>query len=189
MAQIQFVDEELEEAKALEEAEKAKEEEAKKQQATAELVLPVAKPDGPPEWAVIPDALKVPKGRQLIFIRFPAKWTDTPERGIEIGGFEGLWRFCICWVCSANDKRIAVERARSNKSVPDEMCKQMIRSVDGLVADWTGKSTPGSVEKWYNEIGEKCRNELFRVFLKLHQLDEGERKTFFESCIEVRTAG
>lgn len=152
--------------------------------------LPVPTADGPPAWAVIPSNMKLQRGRQMIFIRFPSEWTDVPERGIEIGGETGLWRLCIVTPCSVADKRLAANRCEGkSQRLTDEMCKQTIRSVDGFVADWSGTKSPGSIDHWWNEIGEKCRNELTRVFLKLHQLDEGERVRFFESCIAVRTAG
>jgi hypothetical protein len=153
-------------------------------------VLPDAISDGPPAWAVIPDKMKIQRGRQMIFVRFPAEWTDVPERGLEIGGEPGLWRMCIITPCSVADKRMAANRCEGkSQRLTDEMCKQTIRSVDGHISDWSGSKTPGSIDNWWNEIGEKCRNELTRIFLKLHQLNEGERVRFFESCIAVRTAG
>lgn len=169
-------------------------------EATAATETTVAAPVGFPQakapgdelasWMLIPPGWKAPKGRQLVFVRFPAEWTDTPEKGVEIGGEPGLWRLAILSVLSIADKRIALERAGTRpERIGDDLVKQMIRCVDGMVGDWSGSRTPNSVEYWHAEIGEKCRGELQRIYMNLHQLNEVERTRFFSSCVEVRSAG
>jgi hypothetical protein len=171
---------------------KAREEADAKAALEATKRLPAAKlpSDELAPWMLLPPGWKAPKGRQLVFVRFPAEWTDTPEKGVEIGGEDGLWRLAIITALSLADKRIALERSMQKpERVGDDLCRQMLRCVDGLAADWSGARTPGSVEIWYNEIGEKCRAELQRIYMNLHQLDAEERTRFFTNCIEVRSAG
>lgn len=144
---------------------------------TPELVIPSA--GAVPEWAIIPEGFKFPRGRQIVFMRFLAAWTDVPGKGD---------RQIACWVISAGDRKLALSRAQgdANRSV-EEMTKQMIRLVDGKPVDWSKAST--SPEILWAEIGEKCRSLVTRTFLRLHQLDADEMRTFLEDCIAVVSAG
>jgi hypothetical protein len=143
-------------------------------------MLPASGGDDVPEWAVVPGALKVPKGRQVVFLRFPSAMTDSPLKGE---------RQCICWSLSDGEEKMANDRTGgSSARAPAEFTKQMIRAVDGIVVDWGKPKGPGSVDEFYREIGPKCRNLLMRVYTQLHLASEDETRDFFESCVAVRTA-
>lgn len=142
--------------------------------------LPASSGDDVPDWALVPANLKVPKGRQVIFLRFPAAITDSPLRGE---------RQCICWSLSDGEEKMANDRTGgSSARAPAEFTKQMIRAVDGVVVDWSRPRGPGSIDEFYREIGPKCRNLLMRVYTQLHLATEDETRDFFESCVAVRTA-
>lgn len=143
--------------------------------------LPDARAGGAPAWATIPGGLKFPRGRQVAFIRFLAAWTDTPQKGD---------RQCIVWGLTDVDEKIALSRAIGDPNrAAGELSKQMIRSIDGLQVDWSGDDNPANIDTWWREIGGKCRQMLIRIYTQLHVLSEDDRRTFFESCIELRTTG
>jgi hypothetical protein len=143
--------------------------------------LPAADGNDVPEWAVVPKELRPPKGRQVLFLRIPAKLTDTPLKGE---------RQCIVWTLSDGDEKLAGERCEGKAGrASAEYTKQMIRAVDGQVASWMRTSGPGSLEEFWREIGGKGRNILMRVYSQLHLADDEELRDFFENCIAVRTVG
>jgi len=143
--------------------------------------LPDARSGGAPKWATVPPNLKFPRGRQVAFIRFKAEWTDAPHRGD---------RQCIVWGLTDIDEKVALGRAIGDPNrAANELAKQMIRSVDGHVVDWSGDPGPGNIDQWWREVGGKCRQMLIRIYTQLHVLSEDDRRTFFESCIELRTTG
>lgn len=154
----------------------------------AVVTLPEATEGGAPAWAAIPKGLKFPRGRNYLFFRFKASWTDTPHKGMEIPGEEGLWRQCVCWAISPVDKRLGYERCQGDQMrVVEELAKTMVRAVDGHVASWTGMPGPANMEVWWNELGERCRQRIINAYLKLHALDPDEMKFFFENCVAVRS--
>lgn len=131
------------------------------------------------DWAIIPDELKFPRNRQVFFLRFRAGWTDTPEVGD---------RQCIVWNLSESDEKFAIKRAQGDRNrIAIEMTKQMIRSVDGQVVDWTHGAL-SNVEKFWRDIGSKCRNMLIGIYHKNHTLNPEEMADFFLHCFASRTA-
>lgn len=143
--------------------------------------LPAARPGGAPPWVKIPEGFKFPRGRQVAFIRFRAAWTDTPDKGE---------RQCILWALTDADEKVALSRAMGDVNrAANELAKQMVRGIDGYVADWSGNEGSGNIDRWWTEIGGRCRGMLVRIFTQLHVLNDEERKDFFESCIVLRTAG
>jgi hypothetical protein len=135
-----------------------------------------------PAWAVIPDGLKVPQGWQLWFVQFRAKLTSTPGKGD---------RHCVLWNLSEADEKLAAKRAKGDPMrIIDECAKQMIRAVDGAIADWSGNwASPGSIDTFWREIGGKARHKLKELYLKNHTMTTEETADFFENCVAVRTAG
>lgn len=143
--------------------------------------MPEASGDELPEWAVVPAGLKVPRGRQVIFLRFPGAMTHANWKGD---------RQCVVWTLSDTDEKVAHKRcAGDSNRVSAELTKQMIRAIDGSVADWgAAKGTAGSIDEFWREIGPKGRQLLMRVYVQTHHPDEAEVRDFFERCIAVRTA-
>ena len=163
-------------------------------------LVPEPRAGGAPAWANIPEGLAFPRGRQAMFIRIAARWTDTPwigmplpsddEQAIRIAGEGGLWRQCICWPCNIGDIKHATSRSMSDSNrFADEMAKQMIRSVDGHRADWGGMPGPGNIDQWWDQVGHKNRNLLHRIWSQLHIHTREAQVSFFESCIEVVSPG
>lgn len=148
---------------------------------TPEPKIPAAVGDDIPEWALVPKDLRVPKGRQVIFIRIRAAITDTPEKGE---------RQAICWSLSDGDEKMATDRCEGKAGrASSEYTKQMIRAVDGVIVSWMRTRGPGSLDEFWSEIGSKGRNLLMRTYSKLHLADDEEVRDFFEHCIAVRTSG
>ncbi len=142
--------------------------------------IPAGKNDDVPDWALVPSNLRVPKGRQVIFLRFPPAMTDAPLKGE---------RQCIVWSLSDGEEKMANDRTGgSSARAPAEFTKQMVRAVDGVVVDWSKPKGPGSLDEFYREIGPKGRNLLMRIYTQLHLASEAEVADFFETCIAVRTA-
>jgi hypothetical protein len=132
-----------------------------------------------PEWVVIPGDLKVPPGRQLMFVRFRAAWTDNPSKGD---------RHCIMWNLTEGDEKLALKRTRGDSyRTIDELTKQSIRAIDGVRADWISPTAVGSVSAFWTEIGGKCRQQLKNFYVKTHTLSTEETVDFFTNCIDVRT--
>lgn len=157
------------------------EELAKEEQPKAVTKLPAAQGDEVPDWAVVPQHLKVPRGKQVVFLRFPAELTDAPEKGE---------RQCIVWTLSDGEEKIAADRCEGKANrAPSEYSKQMIRAIDGAVVDWSKPRGPGSIDEFWREVGPKVRNILMRVYTQLHLASDDEVTNFFEQCVAVRTAG
>ena len=154
---------------------------AEKELPKAPVKLPEAQGDEVPEWALVPAHLKVPRGKQVVFLRFPASLTDSPEKGE---------RQCIVWTLSDGEEKIAADRCEGKANrAPSEYSKQMIRATDGAVVDWSKPRGPGSLDEFWREIGPKGRNILMRVYTQLHLASDEEVVNFFEQCVAVRTAG
>ena len=143
--------------------------------------IPAARAGGAPPWAKLPTGMRFPRGRQVAFIRLLAEWTDSPQKGE---------RQCIIWGLTDIDEKLAFGRAMGDPNrAHAELTKQMVRSIDGVVVDWSGNPGPGNIDVWWREIGGKCRQLLSRIYTQMNVLGEEERKHFFESCIELRTTG
>lgn len=141
--------------------------------------IPARDPNAIPDWAIIPANAKLPDGRQVIFVRLRAGWTDTPHKGD---------RQCIMWNLTEADEKLALRRTRGDSlRTIDELTKQAIRIVDGQKADWTGKVGPGSVNRFWNDVGTKCRQQLKNMYVKAHALEPSEIVDFFSTCVVVRS--
>lgn len=173
-------------------------EEAKK--ASRQIVLPEATRGGAPPWVRMPSGIVFPRGRQVLFLRFAAKWTDTPHMGeplpvedaeaAAIAGPGGRWRQAICWPLSVGDEKLAIGRALGdNNRLSNELTKQMVRAIDGHMVDWTGAPGPGMIDVWWDQVGSRVRMRLSEIFTRLHVMSRDETASFIESCVAVRTAG
>jgi hypothetical protein len=165
------------------------------------VALPEATAGAAPAWVKLPPGFVFPRGKQIIFMRFKAIHTDTPWKGEPVPGPDGegfevdqngkpvLYRQCVCWPINTADKKLALGRAqRDPNRAADELAKQMVRVHDGVEADWAVVRTNG-VEMFWNELGEKCRGLLLRIFTQLHVLDTDGTRDFLQNCIEVRSTG
>ncbi len=139
----------------------------------AEAVDPEAAATAPPEWAVVPDGLKLPdEGSQIAFIRIPAKWTRRPANGD---------RVCICWPIGETEERMAYTRARGDmvRSVT-ELSKATIRAIDGHKTDWSGNmAKAGSITTFWSEIGPKGRSMIRNYYVRTHTVTDDEALDFF----------
>lgn len=163
--------------------------------------LPAPTSGGAPPWVVMPPGLKFPRGKQVFFVKFKSSWTDAPWIGesiinpatgkteVDAYGKEVTYRQCIIWPINTADKKLALGRAqRDPNRAGDELAKQMIRAHDGNECDW-GTVRANGVEMFWNELGEKCRALLLRLFTQLHVLDTESTSDFLTNCIEVRSTG
>jgi hypothetical protein len=133
---------------------------------------PIEDPDKKPDWAVLPENLKMPKpGVKVCFMRFPAAWTTDPTKGD---------RWCVCWPISEVEERLAYQRARGDslRSV-SELAKQTIRVVDGYKANWSGDGKPGQVLEFCSAIGPKGRQMLRNYYVRTHTCQDDEILDFF----------
>lgn len=177
----------------------------------AEFTVPPAQEGGAPAWVKIPSGFVFPRGKQFLFVRFKSSWTDTPLKGEpvmdpETGEVEAdlipytdddgnmavrkepiLYRQCICIPLNVADKKFAIGRSQGDANrMVDELTKQMIRACDGAEADWAMGAGPHDI--FWNEIGEKCRALLTRMFNKLHILPMEETQDFLQRCVVVRSS-
>ncbi len=157
------------------------------QEMTAKAILPAAQGEVP-AWAAefIPSAgiggepFRFPRGRPIMFVRLRAEWTDMPTEGD---------RLLICWPISYGDQQFAIRRAKGDPNVvTDELTKQMIRAIDGKPVDWTGGNKQNPDVLW-QQIGQKCRYLLTRLYLQNNTLSASETRDFFERCIAVVIPG
>jgi len=140
-----------------------------------------------PEWVDFPEDLKAPPGRQVLFVRFKAEWTQDATKGD---------RHCILWSLSTSDEQFAMKRSQGiHARFMPESTKQMIRAFDGKIVDWTGASKKtlmlkgrSSVDQFWEEIGPKCRQQLTNLYVKLHHMNAEDEADFFLSCFAVRSA-
>jgi len=166
-----------------------------------------------PSWAAaaIPQDLKVPKGREVAFLRFKSAWCDSRfrEKGIPTTyrrrrdpnspweTYEELSRVLVIWPLNLGEERLAMKRARDPSDTPGELAKQMIRAVDGRRIDWTGEwgkrdngETLESPDRIWEELGPKCRPLVIAQYRQLHTLSTPELANFLVDCIVVtRPAG
>lgn len=187
---------EVEERKELTDDEK---EERSKRIAALNMELPQAVAGGKPSWALVPSGFKFPRGKQIIFLKFKSAWTDTPWKGDPIvdpetgeperdeKGNPVLYRQCICWPLNLADKKLAFGRSMQDPNrVADELARQMIRAIDGVQTDLAVVQNNG-IEVFWNELGEKCRGLLIRIYTRLHVMDVDDTRDFLENCVAVRS--
>ena len=156
-------------------------------------------PDAIPPWVCFPESpkWKIPEHKTLMILRFRAKWTDTPHLGD---------RVCILWSLSATEEKLSSKRTRGDGAqVLSEMSKGIIRAFGMLpleaegnnqykstvpmhIADWTGTLGSGNVDRFWNEIGAKCRTMISNAYLRTHSLNAEETADFFLNCFVVRSA-
>lgn len=143
-----------------------------------------------PAWVRIPDGFSFPRGRRVQFVRFPAEWTDVPKRGHECPDAPGLWRQCILWSLSPGDEQLAAERALGDDNrLTAELIKQSIRAIDGQPVDQTGMPTEANVDRFWAQIGSRCRGDLKRIWSALNNSTREQRTFFLAFCVAQRVAG
>lgn len=159
---------------------------------------------GAPPWALIPSGLKFPRGKSIMFFRFKSRLTDAPWKGNPHADENGqlitettyvngqevtevvLFRQCIVWPLNVADKRLAMGRSLGdNERAFEELTRQMIRIVDGEQVSW---AMAGPIDVFWNDLGEKCRGLLGRIYTKLHVLAPEDQLDFFANCVVARTA-
>lgn len=131
-----------------------------------------------PAWVVVPAGLVMPEGWQIYFLLFRAGWTNVPRLGD---------RHCIMWNLSEADEKLAARRSRGDANrIIDEMSKGMIRVIDGVRVDWS-RGPASNIEKFWDEIGGKCRHLVRSHYMKTHTLEAPDMSDFFDNCVAVRT--
>ena len=149
--------------------------------------MKVAGSAGKPDWCKpFPPGFVVPRGKQPIFVRLRAEWTETPHLGE---------RQCVMWGITVREEHMADKRAEDSGSrVMYERAKLSIRLIAAaehatLMPVDNSKSVPDAdPDIFWEQIGMKGRNLLVNLFVQTHSLDAEERRDFFENCVEVRAA-
>lgn len=133
-----------------------------------------------PSWVKLPEGFSIPKGAQVIFVRFRANWTTIPSKGDQVA---------VLWTLSIKEESLAMKRSAGDmlRGI-DELAKQMVRVINGKNTDWSGTDPDADIDLWWDEVGPKCRNMLHRVYTQLHNLTDQETDDFFENCVVVKTA-
>lgn len=133
-----------------------------------------------PDWVVLPSDFAPPKGRVLGHLLFRSQFTDYPEKGD---------RQCTVWNLTSADEKLALRRTRGEAvRTLAELSKQMVRAIDGCKVDWTGRTGPGNVEIFWDELGARCREQIQNYYIKTHTMSASEQADFFANCIDIRTA-
>jgi len=148
---------------------------------------PARDPEIIPAWCIFPEdpKWKIPPGKQLGVFRFRAAWTDRPDLGD---------RVCVMFSLSDTEEKLAIKRTRGdNGRTLTEMSKGIIRAMGSpdvplVMADWTGKLGPGNVDRFWNDIGPKCRVLIQNFYLRTHSLSQEELADFFQNCMVVKSA-
>lgn len=157
-------------------------EKARKMSPLEERAETAEDPNDIPDWVIIPEGFKFPKGRQVAFMLFRPEITVCQTE-----------RQCVLWSLSVSDEKLARKRTRGDsQSTFDELAKQTIRLIDGVKVDWTGKASvtkgPGSIDKFYEDIGPQYRQMILNAYHKTHTLSLEQQADFFLNCFVVRTA-
>lgn len=129
--------------------------------------------EAPPNWASLPDGLKEPpEGTQIAFMQIPAAWTRTPAKGD---------RVLACWPIGETEELLAYQRSRgSRERALSELTKAAVRMIDGHKADWsTDMNKPGSVMRFWSEIGPKGRAVVRNWYIRTHNVSDEEALDFF----------
>lgn len=134
-----------------------------------------------PAWAKVPGDLVVPPWKTVGYLLFPPWLTGRPDLGD---------RTCVTWGLSVVDERLARQATRGDGTrTYEEMAKRMIRSIDGVKADWTGrKGHRGDVNKFWEEVGNKARLFLVNQYLQTHNPTTEETARFFLECVVYRSS-
>lgn len=144
------------------------------------MELPDATDGEMPEWVKCPPGMKFPRGKQVIFLRFRAQLTDTPNKGE---------RQAILWSNNLGDSKLAYIRADKDPNRLSEfLAKQMIRVIDGQRVSLSGELNSANLDIWWDEIGPKSRGIIDKLYMQLHFASRDESVDFFENCVAVRVA-
>jgi len=160
-----------------------------------------------PSWAqpYIPEDMRIPRGKQVYFVRFRSALTDAPHLGVKttykvrepgnekLVDEEVLSRVIIVWPLSDLEEKQALKRMRNEPGNSlAEYAKQMIRAVDGKLVDWTGEwaKNPGlyNVQILWGELGTKCRTRLKDMYVRLHNMTDEEMADFLLNGIASASA-
>ena len=159
-----------------------------------------------PSWAqdYLPANFRIPRGKQVTFMRFPSAWTDEPEKGVKTvyrkgkkGGpyteSEALTRVIVIWPLSLAEANQARKRAKQPRDTLEELTKQMIRACDGRRADWSGSWAKDpenlvDVNSLWRELGIKVHPLLQNAYMKMHSLDDEQLADFYLNCIASASA-
>jgi hypothetical protein len=140
---------------------------------------------GVPDWFRWPQGYEIPEDRRgtpATFIRLPTWLTNRPSLGE---------RQCMLLILTPAESTLARARVpnKDRYQTVAELSKQMIRVVDGHVAEFFRANVPGDVHRFWKEIGPKAQDAIENVYVKMHAMNEEERTNFLASCIETRTVG
>jgi hypothetical protein len=158
-----------------------------------------------PLWAQdhLPPGLKIPRGRQVTFMRFRSAWTDAPDKGVMTTFKEGpkggpyvgkevLSRVLVLWPLGLAEATQARRRAKSAKETLEELTKQMIRSCDGKRVDWSGSWAKDEMlvdaNGVWRELGLKVHPFVTNAYLKMHTLSDEQFADFYLNCIASASA-
>ncbi len=128
----------------------------------------------------IPGGLVIPPWRQIGYFIFKPDLTERPDLGE---------RTCVTWGLTVAEERLAKQAMRGDGTRSyEEMTKRMIRCMDGVKADWSGKGGKGNVNHFWEEIGPKARTFLINGYLQTHTPSPQETADFFLNCTTYRTS-
>lgn len=168
--------------------------------------------DGIPPWAqpFLPAKLRVPRGRQVAFLRFKSAWTQSPDEGVMTSWpilqpgtdpkaadtEECLTRVIMVWTISDVEEHLALKATRGERErTLHEQTKRMLRAIDGRIVDWTGnwakdKSGTELIDpgRFWTDLGGKCRQPLMNLYLRMHTLREEEMASFLLNGLGLSTA-
>jgi hypothetical protein len=134
-----------------------------------------------PAWAIVPVGETRPQRTIVACMQFEALWTKDPSLGD---------RHCVCWPLSDGDEKLAQTRAMgdSNRYI-NELAKQMVRWIDGEVADFSGGPGRNNIDRFWDDIGPKCRTLMTQMWTQLNSLSQAERIAFFEKHFALVVPG
>lgn len=152
-------------------------------------------PNAIPDWIMFPQHAKwkiPPNAGDVFFLRFKAEWMPDKSKGD---------RTVIFWCLNDNEEKMAGKRTRGDDARwIGEMTKACVRAMGSItpgedkatvpmtMSDWTGTFGPGSVDRFWNEIGPKCRSMLKNLYHRTHSLTAEETADFFLNCMTARSA-
>jgi hypothetical protein len=144
-------------------------------------------PNAIPPWLVFPEDPKwrIPPYKQIGIMKFKKEWCEDPSKGD---------RVCILWSLTDAEEKLASKRTRGdNLRTLAELSKMTIRACGTAgqplaMADWTGKMSAGNIDRFWNEIGPKCRVLVTNYYYRTHSLTTEETADFFVNGLVVRSA-